>query len=157
MKWLSSAQKQTFHHIVPTSRWWLKWVNNNNSILLEQVSKHAPLHAAFGNAFPDEQIIEILNIDTKKIKNSKKEDLLSLLETKKNEIFYFPWIITNLEDFYYKDYRTGQIYDVKKANHYQDIFFWAKTLTENRILEVLNISSSALIKDFKENILKIIS
>ena len=152
--------KETWHHIIPTSRWWLKWIKNPNTILLKQVEIHSPLHSAFWNAFPNEQLLEILenpiNIK-KKIKNSKEEELRELLKLNSFEKIYLPEIITDLEDFYWKEWRVWKIKDEKKLIKYYKGFFKEEKTPEAQLIKMYKIAKSSLKSDFKEKLLNIIN
>jgi hypothetical protein len=150
--------KETWHHIIPTSRWWLKWTNNDNTILLPQKNIHTPLHKAFGNALPNEQLLEVLRNPTNKIKDQKKEELYDLLWITSYHKIYLPWVIADLDDFYWKDLRVWEINDEKKLIKYQENFFTKENdIVVKRLLRIYEINKQILMKEFSDKLLGIIN
>ncbi len=149
--------KKTCHHIIPTSRWWLEDRWSNNTIYLTQ-KVHSALHLAFGNAFPTEQILEILkNPKNKKLKNSKKEDLFWLLTLDLNRNIYIPELIVNIDDFLDLDLRTGHVQNVNKITNFQKAFFRREKTPEEKIHKILSISSKVLVDSYKNELYNILN
>ena len=148
--------KKTCHHIIPTSRWWLEDRWSNNTIYLTQ-KVHSALHLAFGNAFVDEQIIEVLRNPKNNLKNSKKEDLLWLLTSDLNKKIYIPELIVNIDNFLDLDLRTGHVKNSNKIIKFQEIFFRREKTPEDKIHKILSISSRVLVDSCKNDLYDILN
>lgn len=145
----------SLHHIIPVSRWWVELRDSSNTVDLN-ILTHQKLHAAFWNALPHEQILEILNNSNTKIPYCKKNDIYWIISNKDNNIYYSNKIISSLEEINNINLRTWQILHNSKTKKFQDLLFWMINIWEKNILKILDISDSTLNKCFKEKILNII-
>jgi hypothetical protein len=152
----NDKKKTTLHHIIPTSRWWEPTRNSKNTISLD-IKTHTWLHKVFWNAFPNEQLIEILENPKNEIKNSKKEDLYKLLWISTFQEIYFPELITNLDDFYKKELRVWLIKNTNKIKNFQQNFFIKDKTTEDKLLKLYKINEQVLAEKFKKQLLNIIN
>jgi len=150
-------KKKTCHHIIPVSRWWLEDRQSSNTIYLTQ-KVHSALHLAFWNAFFNEQILEILkNPENKKLKNSKREDLIELLTLDLKGNIYMPELITNTDNFYNELLRTGHIQNRNKLIKFQKTFFRREKNPEDKIHKILSISEKTLVDSYKTELYDILS
>ena len=149
-------KKKTCHHIIPTSRWGLEDRWSDNTIWLSQ-KVHSALHLAFGNAFVDEQILEVLRNPKNNLKNSKKEDLLWLLTLDLKKNFYKPELIVDVNKFLDLDLRTGHVKNINKVIKFQQAFFKREKTPEDKIHKILSIWARVMIDTYKEELYKILN
>lgn len=89
---MSKKYATDVHHICPTSRWGINTPENKVRL---KVNVHRALHLLFNNNTPDEQLLDVLNYNSKVFKKEFHQELYNLLKAKEVEEIYKEWVFKN--------------------------------------------------------------